>query len=382
MSDQIRIQKYLLVGHGLVAGGKGYETVRATLQELEAKERDIYKGIERLVPGYALMANPEPLTIAEASALLLPDEALLVISSAADVTCGWLITPKPFGFRCKDLPRDELEALVTALRKGLDPTEGGLRSVRSAITLDEFAESSKGFDLQAAHRLYMALPLIDNPIVRDVRHLLIVPDGPLTALPFQVLLTQAPDGGLTGAAAYRNAPWLIRRHALTVIPSVAGLKSLRSLPPQSRADSPFIGFGDPAFGHCSDAGADRVADVRGDAPEPSAAIRVASLRSNPAARARLCALDPLPDSGDELRVVAKALGAPDNAIRLRSEASEAAVKHTALERYRIVHFATHAFVAGQPLPLSEPSLALTPPAAPSARGRRLLDRPGSDAASP
>jgi CHAT domain-containing protein len=63
--------------------------------------------------------------------------------------------------------------------------------------------------------------------------------------------------------------------------------------------------------------------------------------------------------------VAGKLGAAAGDVHLGSDASEAAVKQTALADYRVVYFATHGLVAGDVAGLGEPSLALTLPKQPT-----------------
>ena len=77
-------------------------------------------------------------------------------------------------------------------------------------------------------------------LIRD-KHLLIVPSGPLTQLPFQVLVTAAS----ATSGDYRSAAWLARRHAITVLPAVSSLKALRRVAKPSAATKPMIGFGNP-----------------------------------------------------------------------------------------------------------------------------------------
>ena len=77
------------------------------------------------------------------------------------------------------------------------------------------------------------------------------------------------------------------------------------------------------------------------------------------------ALPPLPDTADELKAVAKDLGAPASDIHLGRDASETTVKRLRLADYRVVYFATHGLVAGDIKGLAEPSLALSIPAQPS-----------------
>jgi CHAT domain-containing protein len=83
-------------------------------------------------------------------------------------------------------------------------------------------------------------------------------------------------------------------------------------------------------------------------------------------------LPPLPDTADEVRTIAKVLGATPEAINLREAASETRVKSAALREYHIIHFATHGLVAGDLSGLSEPALVLTPPELPSEADDGLL----------
>jgi hypothetical protein len=59
-----------------------------------------------------------------------------------------------------------------------------------------------------------------------------------------VLLTEKP-ATVTGAPDFATAPWLVKRYATTVLPSVSSLKALRQLARSSKAPKPFAGFGNP-----------------------------------------------------------------------------------------------------------------------------------------
>ena len=90
------------------------------------------------------------------------------------------------------------------------------------------------FDLAVAHELYRVLIGPVEALIKGKRHLLVVPSGALTALPFHLLVTDKPAALPAGDAitaeifaAYRDAAWLLKRHAVTVLPSVASLKALR-----------------------------------------------------------------------------------------------------------------------------------------------------------
>src|SRR5262249_51358158 len=84
------------------------------------------------------------------------------------------------------------------------------------------------------------------------------------------------------------------------------------------------------------------------------------------------ALSPLPETADELRQIARALGAPPQSVHLREAARERRVKTPAVSEFRILHFATRGLVAGDLSDLAEPALVLTPPAVASAADDGLL----------
>jgi CHAT domain-containing protein len=204
-----------------------------------------------------------------------------------------------------------------------------------------------------------------------------VPSGPLTALPFHLLVTDKPAIAvprmqISDMAAYRDAAWLVKRHAVTVLPSVASLKALRVLARTGQGTKPMIGFGDPVF--ASDKAA-APAGQRTETVEIAAKTRAYSefWRGASVDRARLAdALSPLPDSAEELKAIAAELGASSSDIHLGRDATEANVKRLPLADYRVVYFATHGLVAGDVEGLGEPSLALTLPNEPSELDDGLL----------
>jgi CHAT domain-containing protein len=204
---------------------------------------------------------------------------------------------------------------------------------------------------------------------------LVVPSGPLTSLPFHLLVTEKPAIAvprIEDIGSYRDAAWLIRRQAVSVLPAVASLKALRQTARRDPGAKPLVGFGDPVFDPAQRKAA--LADRR------AARARVAVTRGfsefwqgagvNWATLAR--SLPPLLDTADELRAVAAKLGAAASDIHLDSDATETTVKRTPLADYRVVYFATHGLVAGNVAGLAEPALALTLPQRPTELDDGLL----------
>jgi CHAT domain-containing protein len=261
-----------------------------------------------------------------------------------------------------------MTAKVAAFRRGLDVEE---------LTRSVDAGKSELFDLAIAHELYIALLGPVEALIKDKPELLIVPSGPLTALPFHLLVTDKPAIAvprmqINDMAAYRDAAWLVKRHAVTVLPSVASLKALRVFARKGQGTKPMIGFGDPVFARDQTAAA---AGQRTETVKITARTRAYSdyWRGASVDRVTLAdALSPLPDSAEELKAVAAKLGAPSSDIHLGRDATEANVKRLPLADYRVLYFATHGLVAGDVEGLGEPSLALTLPNEPSELDDGLL----------
>ena len=172
------------------------------------------------------------------------------------------------------------------------------------------------------------------------------------------------------AALYRSAAWLIKRQAVSVEPSVASLKVLRSIAPSKAAIKPMIGFGDPVLDPRRMAAGDRRAVRDGGSGNQSYADFWIGHSID---RARLAqVLKRLPETAVELKTVAMAIGANADDIHLGRDASVSAVKGARLSDYRIVYFATHGLVAGDVKGLGEPALALSLPAQPTDDDNGLL----------
>ncbi|MGY4466433.1 hypothetical protein ACVWWK_002115 [Bradyrhizobium sp. LB9.1b] len=173
---------------------------------------------------------------------------------------------------------------------------------------------------------------------------------------------------------YRGAAWLLRRQAVSVLPSVVSLKSLRAFARRDHGVKPMTGFGDPVFNPALEAPAERRAANGKAAARSIATIAYTDFwRGAGVDRARLAqALPQLPDTADELNAVARDVGAAEADIHLGRDASETTLKRAALAQYGIIYFATHGLVAGDIKGLGEPSLALSIPDQPTELDDGLL----------
>jgi CHAT domain-containing protein len=159
------------------------------------------------------------------------------------------------------------------------------------------------------------VPLLGPGIVR----LVLVPDGPLHRVPWDAL--RLADGR-----------YVVERFAIGIAPSAGTLAVLRRhpLPPPAPEMLRLLAIGDPSLDRIAPQDAELFAAVGG--------------------------LPRLPGSGDEARLVAGY--APEADVRLRERASAAYLRGSALDRFDVIHLATHALVDDRAL--GRTALALAP----------------------
>ena len=329
--------------------------LRAQVERVRAARSAAKKDIERRFPRYGDLINPKAPSVEDIRSVLKADEALVSFHVGRQRSFAWVVTSEGSSWQRIDIAADELGEKVAGLRQGLDVEDLEVAATAGKIEL---------FDLGAAHRLYR---ILFGPIayaIANKSHIIVVPSGVLTSLPFHLLVTEEPNiarPDVTQLAHYRQAAWLIKRHAITVLPSASSLRMLRGLASPERASKPLVGFGDPLFRH-------NLAEVAStESQERLASVGRTRAYANyfhaarPDAKMLSEGLSPLPETANELRVVARRLGAPESDIHLGAAASEATVKRIDLRPYRIVYFATHGLVAGEVDGLAEPALALSLP---------------------
>jgi CHAT domain-containing protein len=307
--------------------------LRTTLERQQQELAALDQRLVRDFPAYAELVNPQPLTVAATQKLLSADEALLVYVTGAAETWLWVVRPSSAALLHLDVNAGELVNEVRALRARLDPE-------RNPRLLP--------YPAKRAAALYAKVLAPAMPALQGARELLVVPDGALSSLPLGVLVTAPPAADPSSIADHRNVAWLARDYAITVLPTVGSLRALRQFAGAAHATAPFLGVGNPV--------------LTGDGGGERGARAVAALfRGGVGNVDEIRKLPPLPETADELRSIAKTLGAPETALYLGPRANEPTLRGIPLDNYRVIEFATHALVAGDFPGLTEPSLVLTPP---------------------
>ena len=348
---------------------KTVKVTQAEIVSLQNARAGSLKEIARKFPQYGNLVNPPPPVAADLQKQLADDEALLSFYFGRFDSFVWVARRDgPVRFARIRMTLEDLNAKVTRLREALEP--------KAAMVSD-----IPPFDLKLAAELYDLLLKGTENDWKPAKSLIVVTNGALGLLPLSLLPTAPSEIKLTDDplfSSYRNVPWLVRTHAITVVPSVAALQTLRKLPPGNATRHALIAFGDPYF---SKEQADEAASA--DKPvqisETAAAMRGGPLRrrNSPqldnADKADISMLPRLPDTAEELRSIALALQAdPTKVLNLGKDANEKAVKSAELSGFKVVAFATHGLVPGELDGLTQPALALSAPSVTGSEGDGLL----------
>ena len=305
------------------------------------KQRDeLSKVFAREFPDYAALSRPEPLTVKDIQALLAADEALIVIDLGAKSGAKsyvWAITRSAADWKELAVAAPEISKAVAALRAGLD------------------FDNVKPFDAQASFALYQKVLAPVAAMLRGKPRVTLVVNDALTSLPPQLLVTRDPTG-----KALKDVDWLIRSHAVTVLPSIASLKVLRGKSAVADAKNSLIGFANPVFDRDLQQNVRVAAEVTASRGLRGTVADIGELRT---------ALPPLPDTANELRQVAASVRADPADVILGPDATETRVKQDKLDQYRIIYFATHGLLAGDVADFAklnaEPALVLSLPEHPT-----------------
>jgi CHAT domain-containing protein len=168
-------------------------------------------------------------------------------------------------------------------------------------------------------------------------------------VPFGALLT-----GPVPLDGFRFAPFLIRRLAISHVPSVASFANLRRVGKYVVASRPWFGLGDPR------------------PPTLQQAERTYPVATCGESARLLAGLQPLPGSIKELDAARDLLAGNPSDEMVGSAFTTRNVLAAPLQDYRILHFATHALLPGDLRCQSEPAIVTsTAPDVPDAGGALL-----------
>jgi CHAT domain-containing protein/Flp pilus assembly protein TadD len=269
----------------LDSGAEDYQTQADRLQVEYDRTRE-----RRLKQALGPLAEQGETVTIEDVKKALPKKTVMLQYALGDTTSlMWVIDRK--GQTLVTLPnRSELHPEVVRLRDAIGQPGAGDAVLR-----------------KSARSLYQVLVAPAEKQLENAEQLIIVPDGFLHEIPFDVLMTAEPDAG----AGWASQPYLAQTYATVYAPSAAIYLALRAKDiPQYDLD--LVAFGDPDFSLHTGSGAE---------------------------------FDALPHARAEVNAIGDYVTDDHRVVRLGAEANEAALKRQLdTTSSRAVHLATHGLV--------------------------------------
>ena len=318
----------------------------AELEKLQTEFEEIENQIRTASPRYASLTSNKPLTLAEAQQQVLDDQTVL-LEYALQPESSYLWVVSKSGASLVKLPtRPTIEKLATDLRAQLIPSK-----LQRRIVGIDVAEADRGIGISASapeeavgfitasNAVYKAVIEPAGAAIADKR-LLIVADGALNYIPFEVLLKSADSGD------FSSLGYLVKTNEVVYSPSASVVGAIKQQRAKSTSRSMLI-IADPVF-NSNDARSRKAtpsttdAEVRGIGIQ-SALADVAGNSAAPPAKMEGLPLARLAGTrleADQISKLAKTSGGETD-VWLDLDANEDNLTSRDISKYRIIHVATH-----------------------------------------
>jgi CHAT domain-containing protein/Tfp pilus assembly protein PilF len=320
----------------------------ADLEQLQTEYEEIENQIRTASPRYASLTSNKPLTLAEVQQNVLDDKTMLVEYSLQNDDSYLFAVSKDAVSLFKLPSRANVERLATDLRAQLIPSKLQRRIVgidvaeanRSLRIATAAPEDAAPF-VAAANALYKVVLEPAASMLGDKR-LLVVADGALNYVPFEVLLKTA-DGG-----DFASLNYLVKTNDIIYAPSASVVGAIKQQRAKNTSHALLI-IADPVFNSndarakkapAAPAGTDAdtrglgiqsaLADVDGSAPAPNG-----TMEGLPLARLTGTRVE-----AEQISKLAKASGGQAD-VWLDLDASEENLDTRDMSKYRVIHVATH-----------------------------------------
>src|SRR6185312_13066399 len=312
--------------------------LESELNALEAKYKKVDEEIKARFPSYARMVQPTSLSLEQIQNQIFADDqtALLEYSLGPNKSYVWVVTRTSFS--SYELPAQaEIEDSVRKLYHTLtEPRLPSSETARQDPT--QTREADKDLTLQISALSKILLGPIASKL--NTKRLLIVADGPLQYIPFQILtspLKSEPD-----KPQVQEERALVLDHEIVCEPSASALTLFLNESATRQPGSKSVAIlADPVF----DLDDSRISG-KGVGPRPTTD---ASLTSEVTRGLSEVGVDGvhiprLLSSRDEAAAIMSVVPWRTGFEAVDFDASRATALSSALSQYRMVHFATHALV--------------------------------------
>ncbi len=309
------------------------------LAQSEAALKAAEDQLWRDYPRFMELTNPRAVTADDLQKTLLREgEVLVTFALLPGEAIIFAVTKDKFQMSVARVSREDLTRRVQRLRRPMERIAGG----EPLIILREM-------DPQVLASLYRDLLLPVEPLLKGATEVMVVADGPLYTLPFELMVTrygneernkfEALRAVGTGTAdkpffaEYASLPFAGQAYRFSYLPSLAALSSQRINPkPPATYGRQLVAFADAVFGGEDGSPATYNLQTR--------ALLGVLASTLPGGGARI---PRLVETAAEAREVAAIVGG-ESAVLTRADAQEKRAKSGVLKDARYVLFATHGFL--------------------------------------
>jgi CHAT domain-containing protein len=321
----------------------------AELETLQAEYEEIENQIRTASPRYASLTANKPLTLAEVQQNVLDDQTVLA-EYALHPDESYLFVASKSAVNLFKLPaRGNVDKLATDLRAQLIPSK-----LQRRIVGIDVAEANRGLGI-ASSAPEDAAPFVaaSNALYKVVlepaagmigeKRLMVVADGALNYIPFEVLLKSADSGD------FSSLGYLVKTNEIIYAPSASVVGAIKQQRTKATGRTMLI-IADPVF-NSNDTRARKTtgapasdAEVRGlgiQSALADVAGSTAPATPNPAMEGLpLARLNGTRTEAEQIAKLAKASGGQAD-VWLDMDASEDNLGTRDVSKYRIIHVATH-----------------------------------------
>jgi CHAT domain-containing protein len=320
----------------------------ADLEKLQLEYEEIENQIRTASPRYASLTANKPLTLAEVQQNVLDDQTVLLEYALQPDDSYLFVASKAAVNLFKLPPRTNIDRLAMDLRAQLIPSKLQRRIVGIDVT-----EANRGLGIaatapedvapfiSASNALYKVVLEPAAAMIGEKR-LMVVADGALNYIPFEVLL-KTPDTG-----DFSSLNYLVKSNEVIYAPSASVVGAIKQQRTKNASRAMLI-IADPVF-NSNDARAQKRtpaaatdADVRGLGIQSALTDVSGSAPAAPGGQMEglpLARLTGTRTEADQISKLAKASGGQAD-VWLDLDANEDNLGARDISKYRVIHVATH-----------------------------------------
>ncbi|MBM3299890.1 MAG: CHAT domain-containing protein, partial [Deltaproteobacteria bacterium] len=271
-------------------------------------------------PSYADLRYPPPLSIRQLQREVVDqDEAILEFMVTRNRTYIFAIDKRRFHAFSVDYPSNELEKDVEALTRPLHR-----------------ADTLASWDPSVAYRIYSKVIKPVEYFLVGKKAVVIVSHGPLTAVPFEILVSSESHAGKRFWSPKDKPDYLVEKYAFCYAPSAAALSNVRTRKRSHKPGWNLVAFGDAMY----------AADEKAGELNPGAERLITACGIN-STGSKAGPLRSLPRTRKEINEIARIVGSPAQ-VYFGPQATESLFKKADLTRYNYIHLATHGLLMSSP----------------------------------